>query len=114
MNAFFQHHKHSIRFAYRCLDRILLNAVIQPFQQPERVIGFFWAYRHLYPVSRNVLREIQNPVMVLVGNEGSINAVTRGTIWAHHIWSRARLARECNRRCRLSRKIKSGPLILIS
>jgi hypothetical protein len=40
--------------------------------------------------------------------------VTRGTIWAHHIWSRARLARECNRRCRLSRKIKSGPLILIS
>jgi pimeloyl-ACP methyl ester carboxylesterase len=28
MNAFFQHHKHSIRFAYRCLDRILLNAVI--------------------------------------------------------------------------------------
>jgi hypothetical protein len=60
MNAFFQHHKHSIRFAYRCLDRILLNAVIQPFQQPERVIGFFWAYRHLYPVSRNVLREIAN------------------------------------------------------
>jgi hypothetical protein len=60
MNAFFQHHKDSIRFAYRCFDRILLNAVIQPFQQPERVIGFFWTYRHVYPVSRPVLREIAN------------------------------------------------------
>jgi hypothetical protein len=58
MNAFFEHHKDSIRFAYRCLDRILLNAVIQPFQQAERVVGFFWSYRQLYPVSRNVLREI--------------------------------------------------------
>jgi hypothetical protein len=60
MNAFFEHHQDSIRFAYRCLDRILLNAVIQPFQQPERVIGFFRTYRHLYPVSRHVLREIAN------------------------------------------------------
>ena len=60
MNAFFEHHKNNIRFAYRCFDRILLNAVIQPFQQPERVIGFFWTYRHLYPVSRQVLRDIAN------------------------------------------------------
>ena len=30
-----------IKFAYRCFDRILLNGLIQPFQQPERVIGFF-------------------------------------------------------------------------
>ncbi len=58
MNAFFEHHKHSVRLAYRCFDRILLNAVIRPFQQPERVIGFFWKYRHLYPVSRQVLHEI--------------------------------------------------------
>jgi hypothetical protein len=35
MNAFYQHHKASIRFGYRCFDRILLNGVIQPFQQPE-------------------------------------------------------------------------------
>jgi len=33
--------KHSIRFGYRCFDRILLNGLIQPFQQPERVVGFF-------------------------------------------------------------------------
>ena len=29
MNAFYEHHKDSIRFGYRCFDRILLNALIQ-------------------------------------------------------------------------------------
>jgi hypothetical protein len=33
MNAFYEHHKDSIRFGYRCFDRILLNGLIQPFQQ---------------------------------------------------------------------------------
>ena len=56
MNAFYEHHRDSIRFGYRCFDRILLNGLIQPFQQPERVDGFFATYRHLYPVSRDVLR----------------------------------------------------------
>jgi hypothetical protein len=32
--------------------------LIQPFQQPERVVGFFNTYRQLHPVSRNVLRAI--------------------------------------------------------
>jgi len=41
------HGQHS--FWYRCFDRILLNELIQPFQQPERVVGFFNTYRHLYP-----------------------------------------------------------------
>ena len=45
MNAFFEHHKNSIRLHYRCFDRLLLNGLIQPFQQPERVIGFFNTYR---------------------------------------------------------------------
>jgi hypothetical protein len=58
MNSFYDHHRDSIRFHYRCFDRILLNGLIQPFQQPERVVGFFNAYRHLYPVSRDVLRGI--------------------------------------------------------
>ena len=44
MNSFYEHHKDSIRFHYRCFDRILLNGLIQPFQQPERVVGLF---RHL-------------------------------------------------------------------
>jgi hypothetical protein len=56
MNAFYEHHKGSIRFGYRCFDRILLNGLIQPFQQPERVVGFFSVYRNLHPVSRDVLR----------------------------------------------------------
>jgi hypothetical protein len=32
--------------------------LIQPFQQPERVVGFFNTYRQLYPVSRHTLRDI--------------------------------------------------------
>src|SRR6476659_8697162 len=56
MNVFYEHHKDSIRFGYRCFDRILLNGLIQPFQQPERVVGFFSTYRHLHPVSRDILR----------------------------------------------------------
>ena len=67
MNAFYQHHKDNIAFGYRCFDRLLLNGWIQPFQQPERVIGFFNTYRKIYPVSRDVLRDIagqfQNWVM---------------------------------------------------
>ena len=58
MNTFREHHQHNIRMHYRCFDRILLNGIIQPFQQEERVVGFFNTYRKLYPVSRNLLREI--------------------------------------------------------
>ena len=58
MNAFYEHHKNNIRFQYRCFDRILLNGLIQPFQQEQRVVGFFTTYRNQYPVSRDVLREI--------------------------------------------------------
>jgi hypothetical protein len=56
MNTFYEHHRGSIRFGYRCFGRILLNGLIQPFQQPERVVGFFNVYRDLHPVSRDVLR----------------------------------------------------------
>ena len=52
MNSFYEHHKDSINWHYRCFDRILLNGLIQPFQQPERVVGFFNTYRQLYPVTR--------------------------------------------------------------
>ena len=58
MNSFYEHHKESIRWQYRCFDRILLNGLIQPFQQPERVVGFFNTYRQLYPVTRHILRDI--------------------------------------------------------
>ena len=58
MNSFYEHHKHNIQWHYRCFDRILLNGLIQPFQQPERVVGFFNTYRQLYPVTRHTLRHI--------------------------------------------------------
>ena len=58
MNSFYEHHKDSINWHYHCFDRILLNGLIQPFQQPERVVGFFNTYRQLYPVTRETLRGI--------------------------------------------------------
>jgi hypothetical protein len=58
MNAFYEHHKNSIEFAYRCFDRLLLNGLIQPFQQMERVLGFFNTYRDGKRVTRNTLTEI--------------------------------------------------------
>ena len=33
MNSFCEHHKGSIRWQYRCFDRILLNSLIQPFSR---------------------------------------------------------------------------------
>jgi hypothetical protein len=58
MNAFFEHHQDSIKFSYRCFDRLLLNGCIQSFLDGARAQGFFWVYRHTYPVSRNVLRKV--------------------------------------------------------
>ena len=58
MNAFVEHHKNSIQFNYRCFDRLLLNGLIQPFQQPERVLGFFNTYREGKRVTRSTLTEI--------------------------------------------------------
>jgi hypothetical protein len=58
MNTFCEHHQNSMKFGYRCFDRILLNGLIQPFQQPERVIGFFNAYREGERVTRKRLRDI--------------------------------------------------------
>ena len=69
MNAFYEHHKDSIRFGYRCFDRILLlHGLIQPFQQPERVLGFFNAYREGKRVTRRTLREIVHQFETWVKN----------------------------------------------
>jgi hypothetical protein len=69
MNAFREHHEHNIRASYRCFDRILLNGLIQPFQQPERVIGFFSFYRNQFPVSRKVLTDIADQFGYWVKNQ---------------------------------------------
>ena len=65
MNAFYEHHKSSIQFGYRCFDRILLNGLIQPFQQPERVLGFFNTYRDGKRVTRRTLTE--SPTSSIIG-----------------------------------------------
>lgn len=68
MNHFYEHHQSSIKFGYRCFDRLLLNGLIQPFQQPERVIGFFNAYREGERVTRNKLAEIADQFAKWVKN----------------------------------------------
>ena len=60
MNAFYEHHQDSIKFSYRCFDRLLLNGCIQSFLDGARGKGFFWAYRNTYPVTRKVLRGVAN------------------------------------------------------
>jgi hypothetical protein len=68
MNAFYEHHKGSIQFGYRCFDRILLNGLIQPFQQPERVLGFFNTYREGKRVTRKTLTDIADQFQNWVKN----------------------------------------------
>lgn len=68
MNTFYEHHKDNIQFKYRCFDRILLNGLIQPFQQPERVLGFFNTYREGKRVTRKVLTEIADQFQYWVKN----------------------------------------------
>src|SRR5512140_578664 len=60
MNAFYQHHKDNISFHYRCFDRILINASIQTFHEPMRIVYFFQDFRQIDPVTRDVLRDIAN------------------------------------------------------
>ena len=71
MNAFYDHHKDSIQFGYRCFDRLLLNGLIQPFQQPERVLGFFNAYREGQRVTRRTLTEIADQFQYWVKNRSA-------------------------------------------
>jgi hypothetical protein len=68
MNAFYQHHKNNINFHYCCFDRILLNAVIQTFQEPVRAVYFFREFRQTEQVSRDVLRDIADQYQNWVTN----------------------------------------------
>ncbi len=70
MNAFHEHHKDSIRFGYRCFDRLLLNGTVQSFQQEERVLGSFNAYRDGKRVTRRYLGEIADQFQNWVKNRG--------------------------------------------
>ena len=39
MNAFYEHHKDSIGFGYRCFDRILLTDLSNPSNNPKEWSG---------------------------------------------------------------------------
>ena len=84
MNAFFEHHQHSIRLAYRCFDRLLLNGLIQPFQQPERVIGFFNTYREGKRVTRDLLHEIADQFKNWVTNRSKNHNLDGLGLLKHH------------------------------
>ena len=71
LNAFVKHHKNSIQFGYRCFDRLLLNGLIQPFQQPERVLGFFNTYRQGKRVTRRTLTEIADQFQYWLKNRSA-------------------------------------------
>jgi hypothetical protein len=71
MNAFYEHHQNNIRFGYRCFDRLLLNGIIQSFQQPERVLGFFNAYRDGKRVTRRYLGDIADQFQNWVKNRAT-------------------------------------------
>lgn len=71
MNAFVEHHKDSIQFSYRCFDRLLLNGLIQPFQQPERVLGFFNTYREGKRVTRKTLTDIADQFQYWLRNRSA-------------------------------------------
>ena len=74
MNAFYDHHKDSIRFGYRCLDRILLNGLIQPFQQRERVVGRFSSARGSWAFSLPIGNSIRSVMMCCAPPPSCFNA----------------------------------------
>jgi hypothetical protein len=58
VNPFVEHHRPSIRFQYSCFDRMLLNAVVQPLQQPAMIVGFLDKCRQVPSITRAYFREV--------------------------------------------------------
>lgn len=58
MNAFLEHHEGSLRGQLPLFRPHSADGLIQPFQQPERVVGLFSFYRDQFPVGRKVLTDI--------------------------------------------------------
>jgi len=60
VNPFVEHHRASIRFQYSCFDRMLLNAVVQPMQQPAIIVGFLDQYRQVPSITRAYFRGVSD------------------------------------------------------
>ena len=59
MNPFIEHHQQSIRFQYSCFDRMLLNAVVQPMQQPARLSASWTNAVRCRPLPRRLPRGLR-------------------------------------------------------
>jgi hypothetical protein len=58
VNPFVEHHQQSIRFQYSCFDRMLLNAVVQPMQQPAMIVGFLDKCRQVPSITKAYFRGV--------------------------------------------------------
>lgn len=58
MSAFLDHHRDSIRFQYSCFDRLLLNAIIQPLQEPAIIVGYLARIRKVPSITRQYFRQV--------------------------------------------------------
>jgi hypothetical protein len=58
VNPFVEHHQESIRFQYSCFDRMLLNAVVQPMQQPAMIVGFLDKCRQVPSITKAYFRQV--------------------------------------------------------
>ena len=58
MNPFIEHHQQSIRFQYSCFDRMLLNAIVQPMQEPARIVGFLNKSRQVPSITKAYFRSV--------------------------------------------------------
>src|SRR6516162_8957861 len=76
MNAFYEHHKDSIRFGYRCFDRILLNGLIPTVsaaRESGRVLQYLsaplsgqprraaWRRRPVSGLGEGTVRQVERP-----------------------------------------------------
>src|SRR5260370_34598741 len=58
MNPFVEPRQPSSRFQYSCFDRMLLNAVVQPMQQPAMIVGFLDKCRQVPSITKGYFREV--------------------------------------------------------
>ena len=57
-NPFIEHHGHGIGFQYSCFDRMLLNALVQPMQQPAMIVDFLDKVKHAPSITRAYFRQV--------------------------------------------------------
>jgi hypothetical protein len=60
MNSFVRHHREQIRFGYRCFDRMLCNAYVQPLLWPNSMYVFLKYRRQAKAITPAYLRNISS------------------------------------------------------